>query len=508
MDEVRDAHPPIECYPYSIEKLRDILSIAGKTTAVEAACKLHLVYFKEYFSYFEKRGPLTIVIEWQYTDRDYLEDYAAYYVRCFGDKYSPPCVRLHFFQGELSKSSFVELQSSPDKEEAGKKLSRTYLGFMVVRPLPTAFIGRTCLRTYDREDRRFYPVTRPCASNLLGFKLNVDSLAFQEQDKIAAACATSALWSVLHGTSSLFRHRVLSPIEITKIATDHSPGVERAIPSRGLRVSQMVAAVRAVGLEPIVKLAQDKAALQALAYAYLRARIPILLNAALFDCSNQENPMPYGGKWNNDGHAVTITGYSLGHPQAVRFPGTETLLCSSKINKLYVHDDQVGPFARLEFDGPDFVADPNGKKKPVKFSLKSSWRGASGEVGTVVFTPGALIIPVYHKIRIQFDTILRKVLAYDENMRKTPTAKWQTEKSSCEWDVYLITQDDLKFQLRDSTRITLKRRWELLSRPMPRFIWRAQARISNIPHLDLLYDATDIDDSRSLLFERIIYSDA
>jgi hypothetical protein len=41
--------------------------------------KSHLTYFDEYFT---EIGTKTVLIEETYTDRDYLEDYAAYYARC------------------------------------------------------------------------------------------------------------------------------------------------------------------------------------------------------------------------------------------------------------------------------------------------------------------------------------------------------------------------------------------------------------------------------------------
>lgn len=38
----------------------------------------------------------TVVIEYEYIERSFLEDYAAYYSRCF-HKYPKTCSRLHFF---------------------------------------------------------------------------------------------------------------------------------------------------------------------------------------------------------------------------------------------------------------------------------------------------------------------------------------------------------------------------------------------------------------------------
>ena len=86
-------------------------------------------------------------------------------------------------------------------------------------------------------------------ANLIGIQLQVNTLAFQEQDKTIAACATSALWTIFHGTGMLFQHRIPSPVEITRVATDRFPR-ERSFPSDGLDLLQAVDAVRSIGLEP------------------------------------------------------------------------------------------------------------------------------------------------------------------------------------------------------------------------------------------------------------------
>ena len=73
------------------------------------------------------------------------------------------------------------------------RLSEAYLGFIVVKPLHTNPIGRTCLRTYPESNNRKYPVLQTYEVGLYGHSLSVTSLAFQEQDRVVAACATSAI---------------------------------------------------------------------------------------------------------------------------------------------------------------------------------------------------------------------------------------------------------------------------------------------------------------------------
>lgn len=496
-----DRNKPYQAFPYTIDRLAEIFSAASKTSEHLVRQKQQFDYFESYFGHLEEKGPLTIVAEWKYTDRDFLEDYGAYYVRCFQEKYSSVCARLHFFRAEFDEAELQAAVTGSAPELLADLMDRKenrYLGFVVVKPLPLTFIGRTCLRIYEDGEplRRFYPVARECDAHLLGLNLTIKSLPFQEQDTIAAACATSALWSALQSTAYLFQHEIRSPVEITKIATEHAPSRQRDVPSRGLTALQMAVAVKKAGLEPELIAPVDAAALQATVYGYLRAKIPLVMMTALYDVSKPDHPKPLEGDWESR-HAVTVTGFSLGGEEPVPYPGTATLLKSSRIDKLYVHDDQIGPFARLEFGTPPLLVSHAGKSKQVSLTLSSYWRGEAGEPGTVWFGPKSLIVPLYHKIRIRFDTILGWVLKRDEWYRESSDpAVTLTEP---EWEIYLTTGSELKSDVQSATKLDPDQRWKWLKRPLPRFLWRATAFAGDSRAVDFLFDATDIDQGDFLL---------
>lgn len=495
MGDHADAIPPLRFEKYTFNRLTRLLGEFGRNQNLRRERNLHLIYFEEYFKYFLAKGEVTIVTEPEYTDRDYLEDFAAYYVRCFKEKYPAICARLHFFQGELMEEHF---RSGATAEGLNDK----YLGFIVVRPLPHACIGRTCLKTYDFDGRRYYPVTRPCEAHLLGFNLAVNSLPFQEQDKAAAACATSAIWSALQGTAMLFQHRVYSPVEITRIATSQFPGLRRVFPNKGLNPSQMAAAVREAGLEPEIVDAESEPILQGTVYAYLQARIPIVLNAALFDYSDIASPRPFNDDW-NVGHAVAITGFSLGYGKPTPLPKSGTLLRATRMDKLYVHDDQLGPFARLEFGGPKGSIEFKGKKRVLGFSLKSSWPGRGRKLGDVCFAPEALVIPLYHKIRVDFETILHHVIGWEGKLRKK--SKLDLPALGVEWDIRLTTAAEFKVDIRSQELANHEVKWAVLSKPYPRFLWIASAYLQASRMIDLIFDATDVPVSSSLLIDMLVH---
>jgi hypothetical protein len=221
---------PFELYPYSIGMLEQLLAQKSGAPLDIIHKKVHSLYFEDYFRHLDAR---TILAENDYIDRDFLEDFAAYYVRCF-HPYGCKCTRLHFFRCSLTKEGFEQTLASQLTEARLSALQSDYLGFVVVKPLPQTVVGRTCLTTYEKAQRRFYPTARPYGANLFGIPLRVKTVAFQEQDKVAAACATSALWSVFHSTGVLFQHQILSPVEITRAAHDGAPMLGRSLPSQGL----------------------------------------------------------------------------------------------------------------------------------------------------------------------------------------------------------------------------------------------------------------------------------
>ena len=82
-----------EVYGYDIRVLRKLIADKSETDLATTAQRLHPQYFEEYFGELKAK---TILVENCYIDRDYLEDFSAYYVRCFAS-YKRLCTRLHFF---------------------------------------------------------------------------------------------------------------------------------------------------------------------------------------------------------------------------------------------------------------------------------------------------------------------------------------------------------------------------------------------------------------------------
>jgi len=445
---------------------------------------------KNYFDgYLEYLGAKTVIVEYDYVDRDFLEDYAAYYSRCF-QQYDRKCSRLHFFSIEFSEHNFESFFNGTESPLTLQLLQGegNYLGFIIVNPLPESFFGRTCLRTYPPEHRRYYPITRKYPVNLFGINLTVDSLAYQEQDKAVSACATSALWSVFHGSGILFHHSIPSPVEITKAASHHVFLNQRPFPNSGLTIFQISHATKSVGLEPLlVTVNNDELTLKSHLYTYLKANLPLLLVIDLYEIHNGTEILR--GK-----HAVAVTGFSLGNSSVAKGNSGGFSLEASRIEKIYVHDDQVGPFARMEFDG---VTIDSAFRRLL--SLSTTYFPCDGQQ-TIRAVPDCILVPLYHKIRIPYSVIQEVVVSVDgiiESLRKIQVA---TISGQISWDIYLTTINSLKSEFFTNTAVSSDLRKKVLLRPLPRFMWRATALCEGKAALDLLFDATDIEHAPLLTY--------
>jgi len=497
---------PFDVETFSKEKLHATLIALshGKNPAVAGKPQVRFL-----LGYLETLGCRTMIVERGYTDRNFLEDYAAYYVRCF-EPYDRVCTRLHFLAKEMDGKAVSAAIVADD----AKALQDHYLGFVVVKPLPLTVIGRTCLRPYpSTEERpRSYPTVQPQAVDLYGLKLSVDTLPFQEQDREVAACASSALWTMLHSTSRLFQHAMPSPVEITKSATAHARVDGRTFPNGGgLNTLQIADAIRSVGLEPFgigvtsvprlavqsdeysesahslperppgepenetpaqsvedaERAAQMQLELKIAVHAYLRSGIACALLARTTD--------DVGGELVKRGnHAVAITGYSLGDKPSLGYGTSETLFAAARLDRLYVHDDQTGPFTRFLFEDGNMLAAED-------FSAP--------DVDRRLAEPVNLVVPLYHKIRIPLRQVVELTVALDETLEAISGIAGL--KDRLEWDVQLIGLEALRDNI-SASNLTSAVKLDLLTMSLPRFLWRATASLPGKPVFELLLDATDL----------------
>lgn len=346
------------------------------------------------FGYLDELKARTVLIEQHYVDRHFVDDFAWYYARAFNTP-DAHCKRFHFFDG-LSRDEVNDLLDIAFKDEratAEKRLQESYLGFVVVRPLALAPLGRTVLRTYDSDnDRRHYEVVRKYRVNISGLRLHVDGLAYQQQDRGAAVCASTALWSALQQVASLDGQRTPTPSAITRAAVSPFPA------AYGLNPVQMGTALTNLGYSADYFVPDgDTTLFRAKLVSCLHSHLPVLLLL-----KNES-----GGS----GHAVAVTGFS--DPRSVVDVSVTSAakpirMKAGAADVLYVHDDNLGSHAHYElFD----------KQEPSGGAQLMLRRGRSGKPVTPWWSQDELIVfaalvPKPAKLRLTIEALLRTVLEY------------------------------------------------------------------------------------------------
>lgn len=481
----------------SVKDIIDVLLKEGKIEE-QAACNEHFLYLADYLECIQVKS---FIWEREYIDHDYMEDYTRYYAKCF-QHYSKWCSRILFFNKEIEQSVLEETIENRESAEAYKLLQPYFVGFIVLRPLPKTLLGKVCLKTYDESDHtnRTFPVLREYKIHFLGIELTVKSLAFQEQDNAIAACATTAIWFALHGIGYNWgKNHISSPSEITlnakKLISDYA---KNALPNKGLLPSQMAHALREEGFEPLLMRFLNTSYLKALLRAYLNVRIPVILGVTLM-YEDEYGTLPDGTSRKEPigDHAVTVTGYNLDrqtlptefdlgrYPVSINPEERIPLFCrSSRINKIYVHDDRLGPFAKMAF------------REEYYQRLLTNWYKYQECPDQVNASVDTILLPLHPKIRIKFNTIFSIILVFNTYYMDM----WREYKKDTpiEWDIYLSTVCDLKSKwLAMSEFEDPSCKLKALSRHMPRYIWVADAIDARSDSLlfTFLFDATDIENS-------------
>ena len=359
-----------------------LISHFGRSCCVE--------YLTAYLGELQATG---VVIEGHYVDRHYLDDYVGYYAKSF-DAPSPASSRVHFFskfsKDQLEAIMATAYQSEADRAEAEKKLQEHYLGFVVRRPLKSARIGRTVLKTYPIDGRRHYEVLRPYRVHLAGLRLTIAGLAYQQQDGGAAVCASTSLWVALQMVAKTAGHRTPTPAAITEAAKSPYPA------SHGLNEVQMASALSSMGYIADYFTPGDNLPLfRAKLVSCLESQLPVIL-LLIRKTKTDSGTVTVG-------HAVTATGFS--EPSSIvnipsSMPGRQPIMMrSGSVEVLHVHDDNLGSHAHYEiFESDDRDADGNSiqmLRRGRKDRLVPWWNVDEWTVvGALVPKPDKLRLPV------------------------------------------------------------------------------------------------------------------
>lgn len=444
----------------------------------------------------------SILLEFDYIDKDFLEDYSRYYVKSFGNN-GHKCARLHFFSMEVTHENLNELliDSDPTKLE---ELKSNYLGFMVIKPLPKTFIGRTCLKIYPAFNEKMgnkHCLTRTYKIDLFGIPLQVDSIAFQEQDQVVSACATTAIWSALHALPYRDIRDISACSIITTNAINHIDGSSNSFPNEGLTNKQILRAIDCEKLrhheEPINGVGQ-KDFMDTVRY-HIDSGFPLILGVTV--CSVEKGTAAK----NLGGHAVTIVGYES----------------TKNSQTVYVHDDRLGPYARASFVMLNDYGCDEEKLKKWALDGEKKWGLALQKKDDQkvwlapyeVLIPNSLIIPTPQKVRLKstyaVNTCKLIVSEYELWLKEAKADEYmgQLQYSIRLVDITKIRQEIKNREVEDveSTRkmqvdpLTAedleflgKQKSKFLTGSYARHQWMASFSFREVPAFRIFFDATDI----------------
>lgn len=352
--------------------------------------------------YCEMLGAKTIVTESHYIDRHYVDEFASYYSR----KVSSPSNitrRVHIFSHEFDEERLTEcflkgVESCQAREEAerfltskpqGSSAPSGYLGYIVIRPIQTVPVGRTILaRLPNGEMPRDIWATNRHTVHLGNLTLKIEGLAFQQQDVAVGACATAALWSALTCVARHDGMRAPTPAEISDAAVRNPRASNRTIlvANHGLTLDELCEATRAFNFSPEVLGPAHPEDFVSYLHTYLLSGIPVVL-------ALRKGSM---------GHAVTAAGFQLSSSSNPILEG-DTPLRSSRLNKIYIHDDRIGPYAKalLKTNSAAGLVD---LFDPSKGTTTHQWLEL--EIENETWEIANAFAPVYPKLRLSPSSLL------------------------------------------------------------------------------------------------------
>ena len=274
-------------------------------------------------------GVQSYVLEERYIDRDYSADYVYFYARTFR-AHDRHCKRVHFFSDDISPLLGRPLSTDRLRQIKGFA-NTTYCGFCVIRPLPTAPIGRTVLKGRVRSvfDMEAAVTCRADVDvNLLGIDLRVTGASFLQQDARVGACAQVAIWAGMRHMHARYKYNWVSVADITRFATPTTESEAISIPAGSdfLTSERMIRGISEAGYQPLCfrRLDIDRAILP-----YVESGIPVILGLNI------------GGAV---GHAVTVIGRVFARQET---PSSNAI---DYVPAYIVHDDQGGPYMWLPMD--------------------------------------------------------------------------------------------------------------------------------------------------------------
>lgn len=322
--------------------------LRGKLDDKASDANLYNRAVKSVLESFKALGAVSVITEREYIDQDFSSDFSAFYSKVF-KRYKKVCSRLHFFRKDASAA--LSQATAKLIAEGLEKLNNDgdYLGFIVVRPLAHAPLGKVVMGGVlsPNATHSMVLVRADYEVHLLGARLRVTGTPFTQQDSRVGACAQAAIWVVGRHVHTKHRGPNFSMADITEAASKPADlTLASSLPagSRFLSLDNMVRALHAMGRKPLTFHAhQDPANPNSLVWPsnlvpqriigqYVDSGIPVIIG------------LYYPGQ--QIGHAVVAVGQTTKTLPAGATLGPRPTR-SDYVEHFLVNDDQLGTYLRM-----------------------------------------------------------------------------------------------------------------------------------------------------------------
>lgn len=486
-----------EILPYSIDVVCASINDFTDTPISIIKRKSFIGYLDSYINHFSKeKDDISILIEKKYIDRSYIQDYSDYYVKCF-NLYKRDCMRIHFFN--CKENELCTVTSFEDSDESKiDSIVKLYLGFIVIRPIPSTFIARACLKRYETPEDKLdhYIISRNVKSHLLGLDLFVETVPFIEQDRVLSVCATSALWSFFNAHSNVDKNQIPSPYQITTTAINMN-AMSVVAPDQmdsGLTIDMMCNCLKTLGLVPqFFEIKEENSAFfYELIHVFVSSNIPVILGLTIYDRKPDAELKEKGGKGL---HAVVVLGDEL--CDVVNFKKVDFNFStkSENLSKLYIHDDRIGPYARLEY-------------KDGNWNLPYDGCISNDVHNTEFYEPTDIVIGLYPKVRLPFATVWNFAYYLNENIKALFDLHPNTNESDAKiaktgyenilWDFKLENGSDLKRRIRKSDVLSNSKK-NFLGMSLPHYCWVVKAHLFSQTIFEVILDSTEVSQGKYVI---------
>ncbi|WP_207421179.1 papain-like cysteine protease family protein [Desertivirga brevis] len=243
--------------------LQDEFGISDVTSGI-----LFTRLVKPYFDNF--KDSTFILAESNYVDKVYRDSYYHYYSSKL-PKYKRDCVRLSFFEDQISDTDFFNGAQHPI-------LQKKYRGFIVLRPTDPFIIGRSIVSPYLlKNNSNFISCISKFHTTVNGVKFTVKGFPHSSQDTETISCAETSLWAIMEYFSNKYsNYQPVLPSKIIKTLNQVSS--ERQVPSKGLNIAQMSYALKEFGFGTRIYSKQQYAAeFEGLLSCYIESGIPVIM---------------------------------------------------------------------------------------------------------------------------------------------------------------------------------------------------------------------------------------